>query len=535
EDGTQIDGWEVIDGQQRLTTLYIMIHYLAKAHMKVDSLIDVFGKELFTIRYETRPGSAAFLRNIRQDSANIDYYHMYQAYKSTESWFTDQEHTRDYNERNQFLQALLGRIDVCSVQVIWYQVEEQINSLNMFTRLNIGKIQLTNAELIKALFLSESSFTDQGKETASHNKIEIALLWDEMEQGLHDEDFWAFITNVKPNSYINRIELLFDMIAGKKSTEPDPLFTFLYFLKTVRGSSAALWQIWLDIEQYYMTLGEWFKSKNLYHKIGYLIAVGENLKTMLAESLTTAKDMFEESLDLRISASVNVDVEELDYEKDRKQIERVLLLFNVESIRRNAALTEKYPFRFHKSTAWSLEHIHAQNSDGLDRTKKDIWLRWLQDHRSLMADLTQEITSQSIIDRLMAFITEIDQVREEKLTWERFSELSERIISVFTENGDGSEDIHSITNMALLSQADNTSLSNAVFELKRRKIIEMDKEGQYIPVCTRRIFLKYYNPNPAASQIAFWGRDDRQYYIAAMKNELNAYLPQDYDAAGGSR
>lgn len=535
EDGSQIDGWEVIDGQQRLTTLYIIIHYLAKTLMKVDSLLDDFGSELFTIRYETRPGSAAFLRDIRQDTSNIDYYHMHQAYKTTEAWFTDPAHTRDRNERNQFLQALLGRTEhACSVQVIWYQVEEQINSLDLFTRLNIGKIQLTNSELIKALFLSSTSFGDPKNETVMRNKIEIALIWDEMEQGLHDEDFWAFITNAPAETYTNRIELIFDMVAGKKSSEPDPLYTFLYFMKTVRNSATALWQIWLDIEQYYLTLGEWYKNKNLYHKIGYLIAIGENLKSLIAESLVTAKDLFEDILDRRIRISVNVDVEDLDYEKDSRQIERVLLLFNVESIRCNAALTEKYPFRFHKSTAWSLEHIHAQNSDGLDRTKKDIWIDWLTDHRKLMVDLTNELTDQAAVAAFQELITEINQIREEKLTWERFSELSARIISHFTEIGDGAEDIHSLANMALLSQANNITLGNAVFELKRRIIIEMDKEGQYIPVCTRRVFLKYYNPNPAASQIAFWGREDRQHYLNAIRHELRAYLPQTDDALRGS-
>jgi hypothetical protein len=356
-----------------------------------------------------------------------------------------------------------------------------------------------------------------------------------MEQSLHDEDFWSFITNIPAETYSSRIELLFDMVAGKKSSEPDPLYTFLYFMKTVRNSSAALWQIWLDIEQYYLTLGEWYKNKNLYHKTGYLIAVGENLKTLITSSLTTAKDAFEAALDQRIRSYVNVDIEGLDYENDSKQIERVLLLFNVESIRSNAALTEKYPFRYHKSTAWSLEHIHAQNSDGLDRTKKIIWLDWLRDHRSLMADLTGELSEPATVARLSALISEIDQISEEKLTWERFSELSERIIRLFTEEGDGAEDIHSLANMALLSQAGNTSLSNAVFELKRRKIIEMDKEGQYIPVCTRRVFLKYYNPGPAATQIAFWSREDRRYYIDEIKNELSAYLPQPDDLAGGTR
>ena len=47
-----------------------------------------------------------------------------------------------------------------NIRVIWYEVsdEEQSSSIDIFTRLNIGKIPLTNAELIKALLLRRGNF-----------------------------------------------------------------------------------------------------------------------------------------------------------------------------------------------------------------------------------------------------------------------------------------------------------------------------------------------------------------------------------------
>ena len=126
-------------------------------------------------------------------------------------------------------------------------------------------------------------------------KMEISQLWDEMEQKLSNEDFWPFVTNEKQSLFPTKIELLFDMIADKKKDEIDPLYTFLYFQKKAKDTSL-LWNLWISIEQYYQTLCEWYKDKNLYHKIGYLITVGSTLKNLIEESLKTKKDSFEDFL-----------------------------------------------------------------------------------------------------------------------------------------------------------------------------------------------------------------------------------------------
>lgn len=75
--------------------------------------------------------------------------------------------------------------------------------------------------------------------------------------------------------------------------------------------------------------------------------------------------------------------------------------------------------------------------------------------------------------------------------------------------------MHSVTNLALLSGGDNTALGNAVFEVKRRRILELDRKGAYIPVCTRQVFLKYYT-EAESQQVHFWGPQDRESYLQAM-------------------
>ena len=83
-------------------------------------------------------------------------------------------------------------------------------------------------------------------------------------------------------------------------------------------------------------------------------------------------------------------------------------------------------------------------------------------------------------------------------------------------------DLSNIT-IALLNTADNAALNNSTFDVKRNDIIQMDKKGQYIPFCTKMVFLKYYTPS-AENQLHFWGQADRIAYIKAINDVLSDYI-----------
>ena len=108
-----------------------------------------------------------------------------------------------------------------------------------------------------------------------------------------------------------------------------------------------------------------------------------------------------------------------------------------------------------------------------------------------------------------------------------FTDLQSKVIDVLSVQGNA-QYLHSISNLALLNQSDNAALNNSTFDVKRNKIVEMDKNGEFIPFATKMVFLKYYTPS-GENQLHFWGMADRRAYIAAMNTVLKEYLSEEIE------
>jgi hypothetical protein len=517
--------YEVIDGQQRLTTLYIIIQYLAKDINRYENFNKYYGNNIYTLEYETRKGSELFLENITSDNSNIDYYHIYNAYQAVDSWLNDVEKPKDIIDRERILNTILGKKeDRESVQIIWYNIQESIaNKEELFNRLNNGKIPLTNAELVKALFLAEESKA-HGSNINNDKQMQIAYIWDTIEQELHNENFWYFITNQNIKNYQSKIEIILDVLADTPRESKDPLHTFLYFLESKKKMSN-LWQLWLEIENCFLTLKQWFTNRDDYHQIGYLITTGAKLNQLVKDSMNETKDNFKNSIYHKIYDSIPDDFECLEYgsNSDNKKIEKILTLFNIESIRQNGSIDSFYPFKFHKNTHWSLEHIEAQNAEGISKTDKNYWYSWIQLHKPLLTEYSKDVFDEKRAKACSAILKRYDAINTKDFSFAVFEDLFNQTIEAINSNKNSAQAMHNISNLALLSVGDNAVLNNAVFEVKRRFLIELDKEGRYIPICTKRAFFKYYSVENNTNENASWTNLDRRNYIENIKKTIAYY------------
>ena len=104
---------------------------------------------------------------------------------------------------------------------------------------------------------------------------------------------------------------------------------------------------------------------------------------------------------------------------------------------------------------------------------------------------------------------------------EEFEELFTDIVAHFNSHLED-QDINDISNLALLDSETNRGYKNAVFPFKRNTIIEKDKQGKFIPICTKNVFLKYFSQYPP--KISFWTQDDRDKYYEDLENVLDNFL-----------
>lgn len=495
------DQYELIDGQQRLTTLYLIYKYMKNVN-------PFFNEPAFTLSYQTRDQSEEFLKTLdmtKQDD-NIDFWFISKAYNTIKEWFE-----QDLQIRVMHIFEYLKE----DVKIIWYEVGESEDAISLFTRLNIGKIPLTSAELVKAMFLSRDNAENMRRE----KQEEISLQWDGIERELHNESLWFFLTNSVKGEYQTRIDLGLDLIAGKDESTREKYYTFFRFDELRKEVS--LDDIWKKIYQTFLTLKGWYEDHDLYHRIGYLITSGTSLHKIFALSKDKKKSEFNESLDELIKKSVAIsgNYAELSYEKplDYKRISTLLLLFNIESVRKSDGHAQRFPFdqfKHHKGSnvTWSLEHIHAQQSEGMKT--QDVWKKWLELHIPSIESIGGEHSE--LIDEMQGAIN------ADKLERTVFESIQQKVIGLLSVSGN-TEYMHSIANLALLNTADNAALNNSTFDVKRNDIIQMDKKGQYIPFCTKMVFLKYYTPS-AENQLHFWGQADRIAYIKAINDVLSDYI-----------
>lgn len=507
------DRYELIDGQQRMTTLYILLKYIQKEYKPKIKLN-------YSLNYETRTDSEAFLDSINEmlSETNIDFFHMFRAYQTISGWFIDQKD--DVIAADKIYEYLAER-----VKIIWYEVGESEDAIALFTRLNIGKIPLTSAELVKAMFLS----IDNNSEMGRGKQEEISLQWDNIEKELHNNSLWYFLTNHSNAKFQTRIDLVLDLISGKPIDNKEKYYTFFYFDDLNQKQN--LNDIWKEIQHTFLILKDWYEDHELYHKIGYLIA--SNTKTLhdifelsrrKVNEKGITKNQFKTELDtyIRKSIATHTNYSELSYEKatDYARISKLLLLFNVESVRQNGEQTHWFPFekfKFEKTSkvSWSLEHIHAQQSEGMK--KQADWKEWLRLHVPSIASIVNG--NDDLVEEM------INACDKDTLERQEFEEIQKKVIQKLSAQGN-TEYMHSIANLALLNMSDNAALNNSTFDVKRNAIIEMDKKGQFIPFCTKMVFLKYYTPS-TSNQLHFWGQPDRIAYIKAINSTLKNYLAKE--------
>lgn len=515
------DWYEVIDGQQRLTTIFI--------------ILNILNDQKLSLRYQTRSNSQAFLQSIKEDKNkyltidNIDFHFMLQAKEAIDNWI---------NNLNSNRSDLITKLkDHC--KMIWYETEE--NAYEVFRRLNSGKISLSNAELVKALLLKDDNFEDLDDNALYLKQLEMAGEWDRMEQVFHDNSFWFFINPEPEDARFNctRIDFLLELILRRENTTNDFDYNlkqndYLIFSKYSQKIANEGWEkIWRKIQETFRIIKSWYDDREKYHYIGYLMNLrGQDKKQSLIDLLQKSnlpKNLFLSLLKercrntLKYSEMKECYFQDLEYGKSNDEIHNILLLFNLATTQNQISEMSRYPFDKHFEAAthkWSLEHIHAQNE------KKANW------NKEELNKIKRYLSQLSVkgIDKLINYLKDKETSEDiddntYKAIMGSFMGVSIRYDEATKQFGSDFEKDDHLTNMALLQGDKNAAFNNKTYPEKREKLAEyenVEKEALFVPVCTRNVFFKHYSPlscNPFV-----WDEEAELEYVTAIVKVVAAYL-----------
>lgn len=508
-----LDHYEVVDGQQRLTTIYLILRHFN------ERLAEKYRQPLFSLSYETRENFVSFLENPTEDiiDSNADFHYLLHAAETIEGWFSS---------KGTFVEDVKTTL-LNKTKIIWFQLAAFDNSVDAFTRLNVGKIPLTNDELIRALFLKRSNSSEA---ESSEQQLQIAHEWDQLEKALQRDAFWYFLSNQSPKQ--NRIGFLFELIVDSENStsfkDNDAYGIFYSYSKKFKDNASSINAEWLRIKQLYMLLEEWFEDRTLYHVIGYLINRGESIISLRELSLNCTKTefkqnliqkIFEEISDLNLKEGNPEDlVEEVTEYLDnlsyanRRAVKTTLLLFNVATLLANHKSNIRFQFDSFKSEVWDIEHIRSVANISLDsHTDRVRWLNLTVGYLETVdihLDLAKDIQAFTLLPQREA-------------TQEKFEALHNEVLKAFKEdNSDETDD--GIFNLTLLDQTTNRSYKNAVFAVKRQRLLELDQAGIFVPICTRNVFLKSHSAH--VDNNMFWSKEDRDGYRTFMINTLISFF-----------
>lgn len=458
--------YNVIDGQQRLTTIFLIVKFLDK-------------KDLFALKCQTRENSTEFLKNIDdkmdEQSKNIDFFHFLNAYKIITNFFADKE----TNDRKKFEDTLLN-----NCKVLWYEAQEKEN--DVFIRLNIGKIPLLEAENIKALFLSKNENLDDD------DIKERAEFWYESEVKARDEDDFRYcvLSKVAPNDIfkdenkkpilkddILRIEAYLKAIVPPNKSNKHYLFD--YFYKNYKNKT--LNERWKELQSAIKTL-ESFTTKNndttireIFHYLGFLTLSNYSIFEIYQKWVTLQdKEQFSSGLlntiKERVKNYIN-DIESLGYtnKEDKNKIFLLLLLFNLEYMILDEGSRDFFKFNRFVLEQWSLEHIYAQNSKSIAKIIKD------KDNDGISAWLKE----------VLRYIDD-DELKQEVEQNIQNNDFNVSLFAKIDENFKNDNTLNSIANLALLDRESNSRLGNLIFSQKHKEIYKLGSQDKLIPIMTKK-------------------------------------------------
>lgn len=522
--------YNVVDGQQRLTTIAIILAYFGKADL-------LKGK----LKYSSREDTGEFLNNEiftrkyweqndkEEDVKHKDEFYIRAAANMVQTW--DKEQTWNSNQRKRYIEILLNRTKLI-VNVV------SGNEEMIFANINGAKAELDGADLLRAVQITHSSkekyeitHSDNSNEVNEY-RVKMGMLLDEINNWCGQKDVRTFLGRfLKDDSFdksgfnekLYPINYLYRMMYEMHPDNNMPFeFRFFEYGLDIKGNGVGddNWEMYIELKRIYGFVRDWYESDEIYHYLSYLFSnfkskvnfvaiykTWENSKGKLSFITELKKEISKYILEIYSSDGENNeepakeklknDLANLSFSwyHNKESLVKILILLDV-----IYSCKSKYrlPINYFVSKGEDIEHIGCQTPNEEDLNNREKWLEYIK--------------------KLNDYKFDIDKGRLDEW-WEKLLKEQEVIDDVTSNIIDelNSYGLNSIGNLVLLHSSQNRSYRNASFNTKKSIIIEDYYNNKY---SIRPYTLKAFSSN----HTSMWTLEDIKKSTETLAHDIIDFL-----------